>query len=106
MRLAEEDNFLELIDIRDYSGKTQKHVMRIRGRLIGKDGKTRRIIEEMSGAEMCIYGNTVGLIGDVYSLDAAKRASEMVLEGSEHSAVYRFLENKRREMRFMEMSMQ
>lgn len=106
MRLFNEDNYLELLDIRDYAGKNSKHVRRIRARIIGSEGKTRRIIEEMSGADMCIYGNTIGLIGDVYSLDAAKRAAQMILEGSEHSAVYRFLEGRRREMKFMEMGMQ
>lgn len=105
-RLFDDDNYLELIDIRDYSGKSSKHVRRIRARIIGTEGKTRRTIEELSGADMVIYGNTVGMIGDVVSLDAAKRAAQMVLEGSEHSAVYRFLEGRRREMKFMEMGMQ
>ena len=77
----------------------------MRARIIGTDGKTRRLIEDLSGAEMVIYGNTVGLIGDIMELNAAKRAAEMVLEGSEHAAVYKFLEGKRREMKFMEMSM-
>ena len=74
--------------------------------MIGTNGKTRRIIEGLSGAEMSIYGNTVGLIGDLVSMDASKRAVEMILEGSEHAAVYRFLEGQQRKMRFMEMSMQ
>ncbi len=105
MRLFDDDNYLELIDIRDYSGKDSKHVRRVRARIIGTGGRTRRLIEELSGSEMVVYGNTVGLIGDIISLNAAKRAAEMVLEGSEHAAVYRFLEGKRREMKFMEMSM-
>ncbi|MCK4757171.1 MAG: RNA-processing protein [Thermoplasmata archaeon] len=106
MCLFDDDNYLELLDVRDYAGKSHKHNRRIRARLIGTKGKTRHLIEELSGAEMSIYGNTVGLIGDVHSLDAAKRATQMLLEGSEHSAVYRFLEGRRREMKFMEMGMQ
>ena len=106
MSLFREDIYLELIDIRDYSGKSSKHVRRVRARIIGTDGKTRRIIEEMSEAELSIYGNTVGMIGDIYSVDIAKRATQMVLEGSEHSAVYRYLEGRRRDLRFMEMGMQ
>ena len=106
MTLVKEDIYLDLIDIRDYSGKSSKHVRRIRGRLIGSDGKTRRIIEELSEAELSIYGNTVGIIGDIYSLDIAKRATQMILEGSEHSVVYRYLERRKRDLKMMEMGMQ
>jgi ribosomal RNA assembly protein len=106
MALKSDDMYFTLIDIRDYTGKNSKHVKRIRGRLIGTKGKTRRIVEELSGAEMSVYGNTVALIGDLLSMDASKRAVEMILEGSEHSAVYRFLEGQRREMKYKEMTMQ
>lgn len=104
--LVNDDVYLTVMDIRDYVGKSSKHILRMRGRLIGTNGKTRRIIEGLSGAEMSIYGNTISLIGDLVSMDASKRAVEMILEGSEHSAVYRFLEGQQRKMRFMEMSMQ
>ena len=106
MRLVGEDMYLEVVDIRDFTGKDRKHVARVRARLIGTDGKTRNTIEEFSGAELSIYGNTVAIIGDILSMDAAKRAVEMLLEGSEHSAVYKFLENKRRYLKFREMAME
>lgn len=106
MQLANEEMYLSIVDIRDFAGKERKHVARIRARLIGTNGKTRRIIEDLSESELSIYGNTVAIIGDLMSMDASRRAVEMLLEGSEHSAVYRFLENKHREMLFMEMSMQ
>ncbi len=106
MRLVSEDMYFEVIDIRDYTGKDRKHVARVRARLIGTDGKTRNTIEEFSGAELSIYGNTVAIIADLLSMDAAKRAVEMLLEGSEHSVVYRFLENKRRYLKYREMAME
>jgi ribosomal RNA assembly protein len=106
MALVSDDVYLEVMDIRDYAGKSPKHVSRLRARLIGTGGKTRRIIEELSGAEMSVYGNTVSLIADIVSMDVARRAVEMILEGSEHSAVYRFLEGQRRRMKLMEMGME
>jgi ribosomal RNA assembly protein len=106
MALKSDDMYFTLMDIRDYVGKSTKHIKRVRGRLIGTNGKTRRIIEELSGAEMSVYGNTVGLIGDLLSMDASKRAVVMILEGSEHAAVYKFLEGQRREMKYKEMTME
>jgi len=106
MKLVAEDMYLEIIDIRDFAGKDRKHIARVRARLIGTDGKTRNTIEEFSESDLSIYGNTVAIIADLLSMDAAKRAVEMLLEGSEHTAVYRFLENKRRYLKFREMAME
>jgi len=99
MVLLNDDYYLAVLDIRDYVGKSSKHIHRIRSRLIGSDGKTRRLIEELGEVELSIYGNTVGIIGDMYSIEIGKTAVDMVLSGSEHSSVYSYLENKRREMK-------
>ena len=103
MRLFDDDCYLEIIDIREFTGKSKNRMQQVRGRLIGHRGKTRRIIEELTGSDLSVYGNTVSIIGDTLQLDVAKRAVMMVLEGSEHSTVYRFLERKRAELRISEM---
>lgn len=99
MRLFNEDSYFELIDMRELTGKNKSRQRQISARLIGSDGKTRRIIEEQTGCDMVVYGHTVALIGALESLQNARHAVEMLLRGSEHSAVYRFLERKRREGR-------
>ena len=88
MRLFDDDEYLEVVDLKDFVGDRSGQVTRVRGRLIGKDGKTRRIIEDLTGCDMVIYGNTVGLIGNSISLPVAKHAVELILHGSEHATVY------------------
>ena len=99
MAVLDDDWFLEVVDIREYVGKKPAHVARMRARVIGTKGKTRRLFEELAGVHMSVYGNTVALIGDIVQLDVARRALDMLLTGSEHSAVYRFLESKRAEIK-------
>ncbi len=101
--LLQDEYFLEIFDIRDYVGKRKDSVVRMRARIIGSGGKTRQIIEELTGAFVSIYGNTVSLIGDDLQLDIAKRAVEMILCGSEHAAVYHFLEGQRAHLKVEEM---
>ncbi len=103
LKLISDDVFFTLMDIRDYAGKNQKHVRRVRARVIGTKGKTRRLIEELSGVSVSIYGNTVGVIGKSLEMNIAISAIEMILKGSEHSAVYSFLEKKRRDIELAEM---
>ena len=102
-RLLKEDQYFAVMDIQDYVGKKMDHVRRMRARVIGTGGKTRRVIEELSEAELSIYGDTVAIIGDAEALDIAKTALDMILNGSEHSAVYSYLEHTRRERRLAEL---
>ncbi|MBC7081170.1 MAG: RNA-processing protein [Thermoplasmatales archaeon] len=100
--LFNEDYYLEIIDIRDWVGKKENHIKRLAGRIIGKDGRAREIIEELSGAYVSVYGHTVGIIGKIENLQIAKKAIEMLLDGANHSTVYRFLEEEHRRKRLME----
>lgn len=101
--LLADDYYLEVFDIRDYVGKKKGAVARMRSRVIGTGGKTRQIIEDLTGAFMSVAGNTVCLIGDMIQLDVAKRAVDMLLSGSEHAAVYHFLEGRRARLKVDEM---
>jgi ribosomal RNA assembly protein len=57
------------------------------------------MIEEHTGCRVSIQGGTVAMIGEAEGLEAAKRAVDMLLSGSEHSTVYGFLEREHRQMR-------
>ena len=103
MRLFEDDEYLDVIDLKEVVGDKSNQLGRIRGRLIGTDGKTRRIIEELTGCHMSVYGNTVSLIGNSVSLPVAKHAIELILNGSEHATVYHYLEAQRPRLRIAEM---
>lgn len=100
-KLLEMDYYLEVVDIRDYVGRSKKRLGIIRGRLIGREGKTRRIIEEMTGCDLAIQGHTVSVISDLEGLEASKVAVSMVLAGSEHGSVYKYLEGFRRRNRWI-----
>ena len=57
------------------------------------------LIEELTGAYMSVYGNTVAVIGDSLQIEVARRAVDMLLSGSEHAAVYHFLEGRRAQLK-------
>lgn len=101
LRLLEDDEYLEIMDLKEYV--SDKQMKRVRGRLIGKEGKTRKIIEDLTLCDMIIYGNTVGLIGNSISLPVAKHAVDMLVNGSEHSSVYGYLESQRPRLKISEM---
>ncbi len=87
----------ELIDV-DAATRNQKDLQRQKGRLIGEDGRTRELMEELTGAEVVVYGTTVGIIGSPEEVAAVRRAVEMILDGAPHGAVYAYLERKHNEL--------
>lgn len=101
-RLFSDEMFLAILDIHDFVGKDKAHVRRMTARIVGTGGKTRHHVEELTGAMISVYGHTVAIIGDVESHEVAREACAMLLSGSEHASVYRFLEAKRREARMAE----
>jgi len=97
--LLDYEYYLEVLDIKSHSTKSKKRMEQIRARLIGRNGKTKHLIEEHSGVMLAIKGNTVSLIGYLEQVDVAKTAISMILNGAEHSSVYRYLEGHRRRRR-------
>jgi len=103
LRLLEEEVYLEVMNIKEFAGKNRDRVKELAGRLIGTKGKTRRIIEDLTGADLSVFGHTVSIVGDLFQIGVARRATEMILKGSEHATVYRFLERQRAYLKIAEM---
>ena len=99
IRLMTDDVFLRMYDIREWVGRQPNQTRRMRSRLIGRNGRIRTLIEEMSKCEIAIYGSTVAVIGDNEGLALATPAIEGILEGSEHSTVLFGLEQDKRRQR-------
>jgi ribosomal RNA assembly protein len=97
--IHDEEAILDVIDLRTIFGRSESDIKRIKGRIIGMDGKTRKIIEELTDANICVYGHTVSIIGNIEQAQAAREAIQMLINGSQHSTVYRFLHRKRRELK-------
>jgi ribosomal RNA assembly protein len=95
LRLLEPENVLEVLDLRDFSGKSDNSLERIRGRIIGLNGKSRRVIEELTKCSVSVYGRTVAIIGEVTEAKLAKEAITMLATGSRHRSVYNMLQRAR-----------
>jgi len=90
-RLFDEDAILSVIDITDYVKPSRNNLIRVRARLIGREGKTRRIIEETTHTYVSIYGDTVSIIGDEEDVRAAEEAVISIIKGAPHAAIYKRL---------------
>ncbi len=95
--LTKENNYLEIINIDDYA-KTKNHLIRIKARIIGREGKARRFIEKCTDTNLCVYGKTVSIIGNVENVAIARKAINDLLSGSPHGPVFKWIEQKMRQL--------
>ena len=102
LRLVDDDIVLDVIDLRETFGRNERDIARLKGRVIGREGKIRRLIEEMTNAQVSVYGHTITMLGEFETVTAAREAIELLLKGKQHSTVYKLLrkiksESKKRE---------
>jgi len=97
-KLLNEDYFFESIDVGDIaSNKVKKK--RMVARIIGTDGKAKIYMEEVSGAAIEIYGDTISLIGNIDEIRIAKAGINILLDGGKHSTAYAVMEKERRKLK-------
>ena len=97
--IRNEEDIFDMIDLRVIFGRSESDIKRIKGRIIGSEGKTRKLIEELTEADVVVYGHTVGIIGSFEEADAARNAVKMIVDGCEHHTVYNYLQKKRTELK-------
>jgi ribosomal RNA assembly protein len=97
--LRNEKEIFDFVDLRAIFGRSESDIKRVKGRVIGANGKTRRLIEELTDSSVVIYGHTIGFIGTFERVDVARNAVQMLINGSQHHTVYKYLQRKRSEFK-------
>ncbi|NMJ86597.1 MAG: RNA-binding protein [Thaumarchaeota archaeon] len=95
-RLLHEEVTLHVQDLKEFTSKSNNALERIKGRIIGLDGKARKVMEELSGAYISVYGHSVAMIGNSEEIRLVNEAVTMLAKGSMHKSVYNILQAARR----------
>jgi len=103
LKLLDDDLLMfETIDLSNIA-RTEKDMQRLKGRIIGREGKTREVFETLTGARISVYGKTISLIGYPEQNSVARAGIDMLLKGSSHGPVYNFLEKKKTDLKNVKM---
>jgi len=96
---------LHVIDLREFAGKSNANVERIKGRIIGEGGRARQNMENLTGTHISVYGRTVSIIGDSTKLRSTVDAISSISGGSMHGPVYSKLEAANRKEKYEKMKL-
>lgn len=97
--LFNDDADFFVFDLHDYVGKKESHLRRLKSRVIGKEGKTKKVLEDLTDGKISIYGHTISIISDMVRMNILKKSVDMLLTGSKHATVYRFVESQMKELK-------
>lgn len=104
LKLISDDYVLEIIDITDYA-HSDNAIRRLKGRVIGSGGKSRRYIEDLTDTDISVYGKTIAVLGEFEPVQIAKEAVSMILRGSSHAKMYKYLERHRQDIKRRELEL-
>jgi ribosomal RNA assembly protein len=90
--LTDSDFSIDYINVKEHTHRN--NLRDIRSRLIGTGGKARKTIENLTGAEIVINNNTVGVIVDSAHLEAVIQGIELLIQGAKHGNVFAYLEKQ------------
>ncbi len=96
MKLRDDDNYLEIINMQDLLGKSKNAISRQKARVIGTHGRARKMLENLTHTDISVYGKTIGIIGQLENVEIAKDAIQMLVNGSRHGDVYKYIQRRMR----------
>ena len=90
LTVKDENMVFRILNIKNFTRK--KNLKEVRARIIGKQGKTKKTIENISGALIVIKDNEIGLLVDAEKMDEIITGITNLLRGTKQSNTYRYLE--------------
>lgn len=86
-KLSDMDYYFSSINL-DEAISSEKRVKQVKARIIGESGRTKLYIEQVSGAKLSIYGDTVSFIGRIEEINEAETAVNTLIGGGTHRLAY------------------
>lgn len=94
MKLEDETFVLDTIDVKNFI-KDSKRLKVVMGRIIGKEGSTRKLIEEITKCNVSVKDHYVAVVGPFENTILVHEAVEMLIKGASHKTLYSYLERNK-----------
>ncbi len=96
-KLLNEKYTFQFIDLKEIC-KSENNLKRIKGRIIGEEGKMKNEIEIATECKILVYGWTVGIIAPLDTIEYAEKAINKIIDGAQLTRVFNDLAKYKREI--------
>ena len=94
IKLEDENYVIDVIDVKTII-KNHHRLKSVMGRIIGKEGSTRRVIEEITKCSISVKDSFVSIIGPYENTILVHEALDMLIKGASHKSFYAYLERNK-----------
>jgi len=91
--LTDENFVLEFVDIKEHTHR--RNLKDVRARIIGRNGKALKTIENLTGSVLVVHDNVVGVIVEAENLDVTITSIESIIRGAKHGNAFAYLEKNK-----------
>jgi ribosomal RNA assembly protein len=93
MLILKDDYTIEVISIPEAIGKNESRLEQVKGRLIGREGSIKNLIERKFNCYISIFGKTVSVIARSDDMVKIQEIIEAIIGGCKHTTVFRLLKS-------------
>jgi len=97
--LKEDDCILEDVNIKNMTKR--KDISTIRARVIGRNARTIKLLNDISGCYIILHDSTVSVLGQNENVERTVLTIKKLVQGSDHSKVYTYLEKEMKDLKKM-----
>lgn len=90
--LKSEEYILKFVEISEHTRR--KNMGDVRARLIGREGKAKRNIENLTGSVLVVGQGRVGVLSHIDRVEMTIQAVVSLIQGSKHGNVFAYLEKQ------------
>jgi len=94
-KILKDDYTLEIITLSDLAGKNESRLEQIKGRIIGREGSIKKMIERQFNCQISVFGKTVGIIARSDDIAEIQKIIEAIIGGCKHTTVFRMLKSNK-----------
>jgi ribosomal RNA assembly protein len=91
--ILKDDYTLEVISIPEAIGKNESRLEQIKGRIIGREGSIKNLIEKRCSCYLSVFGKTVSVIAKADDMTKIQEVIEAIIGGCKHTTVFRMLKS-------------
>ena len=89
--ILKDDYTIEVISIPEAIGKNESRLEQIKGRIIGREGSIKNMIEKRFNCYISIFGKTVSVIARADDMVKIQEVIEAIIGGCKHTTVFKML---------------
>jgi ribosomal RNA assembly protein len=91
LSLLKDGYVLDVIPLDEYVRDNKERYIQVKGRVIGRDGKIKSMIERKCNCILAVYGKTVSIIAQEDNVVDVRNIIEKILSGAKHTTAFKML---------------